>query len=369
MIERFRVGTGWKMNHTLAMARDYAAVLASSQRPDGIELFVLPPALALTEVVRVLAGSGVVVGAQNAHWAEQGAWTGEISMAMVADAGGTLIELGHSERRTHFGETDLDVNKKVRAAIAHGLTPLVCVGETADEKRLGVAALSNARQARMAMAGLNADEARRVCLAYEPVWAIGEGGTPATPEDAQPIHVAIKHAIVDLVGVEPPVLYGGSVNPGNAGSWPRWRRWTGCSSGARRGRPRGCSGSHNWRQRLGIGRGREVGVREVVALEEQRFGKFARECVGEQIATVQTGGMHPFAIVARCGSGSPRLLDSDRLEDDAEQGKQIVHAPAQQWALLAIDDETEFQIGSRRHPADIGFIQGLVERFGLGFVL
>ncbi|WP_027133256.1 triose-phosphate isomerase [Geminicoccus roseus] len=213
---KFRVGTGWKMNHTLAMARDYAQALAAAERPEGIDLFVLPPATALTEVVRLLEGSGVRVGAQNAHWAEKGAWTGEISMTMVADAGATLIELGHSERRAHFGETDLDVNRKVRAAIDHGLIPLVCVGETGDDKRLGAAIETNARQARMAMAGLSHAEAAKVWLAYEPVWAIGEGGIPATPEDAKPVHAAIKRAVLDLVGVEPPVLYGGSVNPQNA---------------------------------------------------------------------------------------------------------------------------------------------------------
>jgi triosephosphate isomerase len=216
VIGKFRVGTGWKMNHTLQMARDYARTLAAAERPAEIELFVLPPATALAEVARHLEGSGVRVGAQNAHWAEKGAWTGEISMTMLADAGASLVALGHSERRTHFNETDLDVHRKVRAALDKGLTPLVCVGETADEKRLGAAIETNARQARMALAGLTHAEAARVWLAYEPVWAIGEGGTPATPEDAQPVHAAIKRAIVDLVGIEPPVLYGGSVNPDNA---------------------------------------------------------------------------------------------------------------------------------------------------------
>jgi triosephosphate isomerase len=216
VIGNFRIGTGWKMNHTLAMARTYASLLAAAVRPAGIQLFVLPPATALTEVVHLLKPTNVMVGAQNAHWAEQGAWTGEISMTMVADAGATLIELGHSERRAYFGETDVDVNRKVKAALRHGLTPLVCVGETADDRRLGAAVETNARQARMALAGLTHAEAARVWLAYEPVWAIGEGGIPATPEDAQPVHAAIKRAIIDLLGVEPPVLYGGSVNQQNA---------------------------------------------------------------------------------------------------------------------------------------------------------
>jgi triosephosphate isomerase len=215
VIGKFRVGTGWKMNHTLQMARDYARTLAAAERPAEIELFVLPPATALAEVARHLEGSGVRVGAQNAHWAEKGAWTGEISMTMLADAGASLVALGHSERRTHFNETDLDEHRKVRAALDKGLTPLVCVGETADEKRLGAAIETNARQARMALAGLTHAEAARVWLAYEPVWAIGEGGVPAAPAYADDRQARIVEVARGVTGRRVPCLYGGSVTAAN----------------------------------------------------------------------------------------------------------------------------------------------------------
>jgi L-erythrulose 1-phosphate isomerase len=218
MARPFWLGTGWKMNKTRAEARAYAAALRAA--PDlaslPLQLFVLPPFTALAEVASALEGTPVLVGAQNCHWAEAGAWTGEISARQVADCGASLVELGHSERRAHFGETDALINAKVKAALAAGLTPLVCVGETAEERDLDAASVAVARQARMALSGLTSEDADQVLLAYEPVWAIGEGGEPATPAYANAIHAAIKQAVTGLLGSAPPVLYGGSVNPGNA---------------------------------------------------------------------------------------------------------------------------------------------------------
>lgn len=218
MAERFWLGTGWKMNKTRAEALAYAAALrATSDLGDlPLRLFVLPPFTALAEVAAALGEIPVLVGAQNCHWAESGAWTGEISAGQVKDCGATLVELGHSERRTHFGETDAAINRKVKAVLAHGMIPLVCVGETAEERQLDAAAVTVARQARMALSGIAASDLDRVLLAYEPVWAIGEGGEPATPAYAAAIHAAIKQAVTDLAGRPVPVLYGGSVNPGNA---------------------------------------------------------------------------------------------------------------------------------------------------------
>jgi triosephosphate isomerase len=211
------LGTGWKMNKTLAEARAYADALRAAPDLDRLDvnLFVLPPFTALAAVCERLAGLPVRVGAQNIHWAESGAWTSEISAAMVRDCGATIAELGHSERRAHFGETDAAINRKVRAAIAHGLIPLVCVGETAEERGLDAAVATVQRQTRMALSGLAAGDAGSVLLAYEPVWAIGEGGTPATPDYAAAIHREIRAAAADLLGASPPVLYGGSVNRGN----------------------------------------------------------------------------------------------------------------------------------------------------------
>ncbi len=218
MAERFWLGTGWKMTKTRAAAARYCAALrtAGDLADLPLRLFVLPPFTALAEVAAALADTPVLVGAQNCHWAEAGAWTGEIAALQVADCGAAMVELGHSERRAQFGETDSAINKKVKAALAAGLIPLVCVGETAEERELDAAAVSVARQARMALAGIAAPDLARVLLAYEPVWAIGEAGEPATPAYAAAIHAAIKQAVTDQAGRPIAVLYGGSVDPGNA---------------------------------------------------------------------------------------------------------------------------------------------------------
>ena len=223
MLERFWLGTGWKMNKTRAQAAAYCATLQAT--PDlaamPLQFFVLPSFTALAEVAAALADTPVLVGAQNCHWAEAGAWTGEISAGQVADCGASLVELGHSERRAHFAETDALVNAKVKASLAAGLRPLVCVGETAEERDLDAASVTVARQARMALSGLATADLDRVLLAYEPVWAIGEGGEPATPAYAGAIHGVIKQAVTDLLGRAPAVLYGGSVNPENAAALAR----------------------------------------------------------------------------------------------------------------------------------------------------
>ncbi|MCB9942255.1 MAG: triose-phosphate isomerase [Geminicoccaceae bacterium] len=213
----FWVGTGWKMNKTRGEAAAYVHTLrmAADIGSLGARLFVLPPFTALAETAAGLGGSGVLAGAQNMHWARDGAWTGEISAAMISDCRASIVELGHSERRTHFNETDAAINAKTRAALAAGLMPLVCVGETAEERSLDAAATTVQRQTRMALSGVAPDDADRLLLAYEPVWAIGEGGTPATPEQAREIHEAIAEAASDLLGQRPAILYGGSVNRGN----------------------------------------------------------------------------------------------------------------------------------------------------------
>jgi triosephosphate isomerase len=209
------IGTSWKMNKTLAEGRVFAEGLQGAAFDAPIQPFVIPPFTLVREVKAMLAGTGVKVGAQNMHWADAGAWTGEVSPLMLKDCGLDLVELGHSERREFFGETDERVGLKTEAAVRHGLVPLICIGETGAEKDAGRADEVLKRQVEGAL-GRVAGSTAEILLAYEPVWAIGEGGTPATPEDAQPVHAAIKRAIVDLVGIEPPVLYGGSVNPDNA---------------------------------------------------------------------------------------------------------------------------------------------------------
>jgi len=155
------------------------------------------------------------------HWEPQGPFTGEVSPKMLKEIGIRIAEIGHSERRQHFGETDFTVNKKVLAALKHGLTPLVCVGEPAVEKDYGVAKEHVLRQILIALKGISPDDLARVMLAYEPVWSIGESGVPAEPEYAESMHTWIRQTLSDRYGREKaetvPVLYGGSVNSKNAG--------------------------------------------------------------------------------------------------------------------------------------------------------
>ena len=212
------IGTSWKMNKTRVEARDYAQKLAASPlaRTEDAQLFVIPPFTAIADVAEILKPTRVKVGAQNMHWAEAGAWTGEVSAAMVKECGAVLVEIGHSERRTHFGETDETVALKVRAALQHGLIALVCVGETRTEYEAGRTAGVLEAQVITALSLAPGAEARQVAIAYEPVWSIGEGGTPADPDFADRQHALIKAVTRDVLGHELQVLYGGSVNPGNA---------------------------------------------------------------------------------------------------------------------------------------------------------
>lgn len=211
------VGTGWKMNKTLAEALDYAGQLKHSLPVDGVNRFVLPPFTVLRDVSAALADTDITVGAQNMHWQDAGAWTGEISGPMLVDCGVRLVEIGHSERRTHFGETDKTVGLKVDAALRHGLTPLICVGETAEQKQAGRTDGVLREQVRSALARVPRNA--RVLFAYEPVWAIGEHGSPAEPDYADDQHARIKAVATEMTGTAPPVLYGGSVNAGNCVSF------------------------------------------------------------------------------------------------------------------------------------------------------
>ena len=215
--DKLWIGTSWKMNKLRAEATAFAQTLAESDlaHSDAVQLFVIPPFTCVADVAARLAGTYVSVGVQNLHWADAGAWTGEISAAMAADCGASLAEIGHSERRTHFGETDATVALKVVAALRHGLTPLVCVGDTREEYEAGRTAEALDRQVRAAFSQVPPGQAERVVIAYEPVWSIGEGGTPAEPSFANAQHARIKSTLRNVTGGEARVLYGGSVNPDN----------------------------------------------------------------------------------------------------------------------------------------------------------
>ena len=215
---KFWVGTSWKMNKTLAEAKVFAEGLraADKDRDPRIQRFVIPPFTAVREIKAMLEGSSVKVGAQNMHWADDGAWTGEVSPVMLKDCNLDLVELGHSERREFFGETDETVGLKTEAAVRHGLVPLICIGETLADRESGRASDVLARQVEGALSKLKPEQKQaEILLAYEPVWAIGEKGIPATADYADRQHAGIADVASAILGRRIPCLYGGSVNPQN----------------------------------------------------------------------------------------------------------------------------------------------------------
>lgn len=211
------LGTSWKMTKTLAQARSWSSELRNSLHSfdlEGIQAFVLPSHTA-TAVVHSILGSEtpVIVGVQNAHWEDEGAWTGEVSVMQAKDAGASIVEIGHSERREYFGETIETTRLKVYAALRHGLTPLLCVGEGWHIKQDGGSAGFILGQAHGALEGLTDDELSRVLIAYEPIWAIGAHGRPATAGELREPLGALAESFGDRIAG---VLYGGSVDCDNA---------------------------------------------------------------------------------------------------------------------------------------------------------
>jgi triosephosphate isomerase len=214
----FWIGTSWKMNKTLAEAKVFATALAQADgdRDNRIQRFVIPSFTNVREVKQILAETSVKVGAQNMHWADEGAWTGEVSPLMLKDCNLDIVELGHSERREFFGETDETVGLKTEAAVRHGLIPLICIGETLAEREAGRAQEVLEAQVRGALGKLSeTQKSAPILLAYEPVWAIGVNGIPATSDYADDRQAEIIAVAQDVLGRKVPCLYGGSVNPQN----------------------------------------------------------------------------------------------------------------------------------------------------------
>ena len=210
----------WKMHGGIAEARELASgVRDGLKRPRGVEVALCPPFTSLPAVAEVLAGSPIAWGAQNCHWEDKGAFTGEIAPGMLLELGCRLVILGHSERRSIFRETDEEINRKVAAALRHGLQPLLCVGETEEERRQGLTFTVVEGQLRAGWAGLAADQIARSVLAYEPVWAIGTG-LNATPAQAAEVHGYLRGIVSELASKEIAqslrILYGGSVKADNA---------------------------------------------------------------------------------------------------------------------------------------------------------
>jgi triosephosphate isomerase len=211
----------WKMNKTPAEALDFVRAVRSrvTQYPQ-VETVVCPPFVCLPAVADALRGVKIGVGAQNVHWAESGAYTGEVSAAMLAGLAGYVI-IGHSERRQYFAETDEMVNKKIKAALAHSLVPIVCVGEDLAQNEAGVTDTLVSGQVRAAFAGLRAEQARGIVVAYEPIWAIGTGKT-ATAEGANRVcGLVVRGTLAELYGEQVAqairIQYGGSANEKNIG--------------------------------------------------------------------------------------------------------------------------------------------------------
>jgi triosephosphate isomerase len=214
------IAGNWKMHHTANEALGFAGTLGArlAPRPDA-DVWVFPSFPLLGQLAAAFAETDVHVGAQNMHWEERGAFTGEVSAMQIRDAGGRGVILGHSERRHVFGETDDAVNRKVLAALAGGLVPFFCVGETLDQREKGATADVVLGQITEGLGGLGPEGAREIIVAYEPVWAIGTGKT-ASPDQAGEVHRLIRGALSERFGTagdEIRILYGGSVKPSNIG--------------------------------------------------------------------------------------------------------------------------------------------------------
>jgi triosephosphate isomerase len=212
----------WKMNKGPSDATSFFSDFASAHAPsEDRTVIFFPPALSFHAAREALGGrADIGLGVQNLHWEASGAFTGEVSAAMAAEAGATYALIGHSERRHVFGETDEQVGKKVRAALAAGLIPIACVGETLDQRQGGELRPVLLRQLDSILDAVGVDEFDRLVLAYEPVWAIGTG-VNATAIDAAEAHAILRDRVAERIGVDAaakiPILYGGSVKPDNAG--------------------------------------------------------------------------------------------------------------------------------------------------------
>ncbi len=213
------IAGNWKMYKTAgesaAFVKEFLPLVAGVR---GVEIVLAPPFPSLSIVASLTRGTNIGVASQNVHFATEGAYTGEVSPAMVRDAGARYAIIGHSERRQYFSESDDSVNLKVKAALATGLLPILCLGETLQEREAGKTFEVSGRQLRAGLEGIAGAEGGKVVVAYEPVWAIGTGKT-ATPEQAQEVHAFLRGILKELWGADPAdsvrILYGGSVKPEN----------------------------------------------------------------------------------------------------------------------------------------------------------
>jgi triosephosphate isomerase len=213
------IAANWKLNKTVHEAVVFVKEFRSLVKDvDDVEIVVAPPVTAVHAVAEAARNSTIGVGAQNAFWEKQGAFTGEVSADMVREAGAEYVILGHSERRQHFGETDETVNKRLASALAAKLTPIVCIGETLDQREANETMNVLDRQIKIGLDGMTGDQIGSLVIAYEPVWAIGTGRN-ATPGQAEEAHSHIRQRLRQWFGADAAdhchVIYGGSVKPDN----------------------------------------------------------------------------------------------------------------------------------------------------------
>ncbi len=213
------IAGNWKMNMTPDDAKALVSELIPLVADARCDVVVCPPYIDLCPVHKLIEGTNIKLGAQNVHWAEKGAFTGEVSVAMLKAFGVEYAIIGHSERRQYFGETDEGVNKRAKAALAGGVTPIICVGETLEQRESGVTDAFVSGQTVAALDGMSAEDVVKVVVAYEPIWAIGTGKT-ATSADANDTIAVIRGAIAGVYGntvaESVRIQYGGSMNPKNA---------------------------------------------------------------------------------------------------------------------------------------------------------
>ena len=213
------IAGNWKMNMTPGEAEQLIMALIPLVRDAKCDVVVCPPYVDLVTVGKLLVGTNIKLGAQNIHWAPKGAFTGEVSADMLQAVGVTYAIIGHSERRQYFGETDEYVNKRAKAALSANITPIICVGETLEQREAGITDAIVSKQTIAALAGIEAADVEKLVIAYEPIWAIGTGKT-ATSEEANSTIAVIRSAIAGVYGAKVAdavrIQYGGSMNPKNA---------------------------------------------------------------------------------------------------------------------------------------------------------
>ena len=219
MDRRPLIAGNWKMHTTTQEAQQLAtAVVQAANKASDRDVMIAPPYTALAAVNTIFSGTGVILGAQNVHWEEQGAFTGEISASMLKDLGCSMAIVGHSERRHVFGETDFMISRRITGALRFGLVPVFCIGENLKQRELGNTLKVLEDQVRAGLAGIELADGGQIVVAYEPVWAIGTGKT-ATETQAQEVHSFIRSLLADIyeknIADQVRILYGGSVKPEN----------------------------------------------------------------------------------------------------------------------------------------------------------